>query len=345
MFGRQPRLPVDVAFGIGEPPGSQSKTNYIKELRQRLSDSYKLATVAAEKARGRQQDLYNIKIRGATLTSGDRVLVKQLAFDGKHKLADRWENDTYVVVDQPNPDVPVYRVQKENGEGRFRTLHRNLLLPVGSLGSPQDYTPVVPVPKPRKTCMEKRIEKHKVPDPSDSESDSDDDYPMLLTVSQPVDPAVSSSETNIPPNVCPVTEDMEPSGSNGPEESVSTDAMDSTRGEGAEVTAGNVSQAEIETENVEQEPLQDLIPEPTRRTPRRVLPTPPPRRSLRERHKPAWMTSGDYCKSMVPTTSTDWKCRASFLKTLAEDGLLQNLPEDAYRAMLSLITGSTNPAM
>nr|ATA66765.1 Pol [Haliotis discus hannai] len=29
MFGRQPRLPVDVAFGIGEPPGSQSKTNYI----------------------------------------------------------------------------------------------------------------------------------------------------------------------------------------------------------------------------------------------------------------------------------------------------------------------------
>ena len=57
---------------------------------------------------------------------GDKVLVKIVAFDGKHKLANKWEEDIYVVLKQPNPDIPVYTVKKQNGQGRERTLHRNL---------------------------------------------------------------------------------------------------------------------------------------------------------------------------------------------------------------------------
>ena len=29
---------------------------------------------------------------------------------GTCKLVDRWEKDTYIVIDQPNGDIPVYRV-------------------------------------------------------------------------------------------------------------------------------------------------------------------------------------------------------------------------------------------
>ena len=61
------------------------------------------------------------------------MLVKIVAFDGKHKISDRWEDDIYVVVRQPNPMIPVFIVQKESGEGKKRTLHRNLLLPIGHL--------------------------------------------------------------------------------------------------------------------------------------------------------------------------------------------------------------------
>lgn len=56
---------------------------------------------------------------------GDRVLVKIVAFEGKHKLADRWEQDPYIVIGQPNENKPVFVVKKENGEGRRRTLHRH----------------------------------------------------------------------------------------------------------------------------------------------------------------------------------------------------------------------------
>jgi hypothetical protein len=108
MFAKQPRLPIDVAFGIGDQTGTQTTTVYAKCLRERLAESYQLATSAADKARNRQKGSYDVKVRGAVLGIGDRVLVKQLAFEGRHKLADKWEEDVYCVLDQPNQEIPVF---------------------------------------------------------------------------------------------------------------------------------------------------------------------------------------------------------------------------------------------
>jgi hypothetical protein len=63
------------------------------DLKDRLSQAYHLATEAAQKAREQQKEGYDIRIRGAVIKPGDRVLVKVVSFDGKHKLADRWEQD------------------------------------------------------------------------------------------------------------------------------------------------------------------------------------------------------------------------------------------------------------
>ena len=60
----------------------------------------------------------------------DLVLVKIVAHKGRHKLQDKWEPEEYVVVEQPIAGTPVYRVQPVTG-GNIRTLHRNLLLPLG----------------------------------------------------------------------------------------------------------------------------------------------------------------------------------------------------------------------
>lgn len=48
-----------------------------------------------------------MKVRGVDLQEGDRVLVKVVAFEGKNKIADRWEKDPYVILSQPNPDIPM----------------------------------------------------------------------------------------------------------------------------------------------------------------------------------------------------------------------------------------------
>ena len=136
VFGRHPRLPLDIALGLENGEDHRSYTDFVKSLRKRLEDSYRIASEAADHSRAQQKKLYDSRIRGAMIQVGDRVLVRALAFDGKHKLADRWEEDVYIVHSQPNAHVPVFMVEKEKGHGKARTLHRNLLLPIGSLPLP-----------------------------------------------------------------------------------------------------------------------------------------------------------------------------------------------------------------
>jgi hypothetical protein len=59
-----------------------------------------------------------------------------VAFDGKHKIANKWEEEPHMIVSQPNRDISVYLFQGEKREGRKRTLYRNLLLKIGFL--PED---------------------------------------------------------------------------------------------------------------------------------------------------------------------------------------------------------------
>ena len=58
------------------------------------------------------------------------MLVRVVKWTERHKIQDKWEQEEYVVVSQPDPFLPVYRVRPISG-GNVRTLHRNLLLPLG----------------------------------------------------------------------------------------------------------------------------------------------------------------------------------------------------------------------
>ena len=61
--------------------------------------------------------------------------MKLLAFDGKHKIADKYEENPYI-VEQQDYSVPVYTVRREDGQGRKKVLHRNHLLPISDLPIP-----------------------------------------------------------------------------------------------------------------------------------------------------------------------------------------------------------------
>ena len=131
LFGRKPRLPVDVEFGLqrGGQKGSPGESNYISQLRRRLKFAHKKARHMAQRQQAKHRELYDMKCRGATLDVGDLVLVKQTAWKGRHKIQDRWESGEYQVVGQPTPGVPVYAVKRITG-GKPGVLHRNLLLPL-----------------------------------------------------------------------------------------------------------------------------------------------------------------------------------------------------------------------
>ena len=132
MFGRHPRLAVDVEFGLyrdGQHVGF-SKSKYVEKLQRKLQYAFKQAESFAAKVADRNKVRYDKKAKEYQLEVGDVVLVKIVAHKTKHKIQNKWEELEYVVVEQPDVSIPVYVVQPITG-GKKRTLHRNLLYPLG----------------------------------------------------------------------------------------------------------------------------------------------------------------------------------------------------------------------
>uniref|UniRef100_A0A8P4KGF2 Gypsy retrotransposon integrase-like protein 1 n=1 Tax=Dicentrarchus labrax TaxID=13489 RepID=A0A8P4KGF2_DICLA len=141
MFGRQPRLPIDIAFGLPVTNKSpQSHSQYVKKLKSHLEESYLVAITNSRKMAEKNKKRFDKVIRESTLDVGDRVLVRNLRLRTKHKLADKWEQTIYVITKKMG-ELPVYSLKPEKGDGPLRTLHRDLLLPCGFLSQTEEERP------------------------------------------------------------------------------------------------------------------------------------------------------------------------------------------------------------
>ncbi|XP_060575985.1 uncharacterized protein LOC132733359 [Ruditapes philippinarum] len=169
MFGRKARLPIDSLFAQAtEETTSTTPIEYINELKNYIRTTRKIVEDHTQKAKEKQKKYFDRKAKAGTITVGDKVMVKILKHDGKHKIADKFEQELFDVIDQPRPEIPVFKVKSEN-TGIIKTLHRNHLYPVQEnniLGSEEQKRRMVnkewekeniddrPVPKKRKPSKE-----------------------------------------------------------------------------------------------------------------------------------------------------------------------------------------------
>jgi len=132
MFGRVPRLPVDLIFGtVLDIPEVTDYDRYIQSLRTDLKEAIDVVKTVASKQLRRHAELYNRKVRGAPVEMGDRVLLVNKGERGKRKLADRWENVVYVVTGI-HEGSHTFRIQNPS-TGQEKVVHRNLIMPVNFL--------------------------------------------------------------------------------------------------------------------------------------------------------------------------------------------------------------------
>lgn len=149
MFGRQPRLPVDLAFKLPVRESQHSShSEYVRNLKSRLQESYKVTMEKAAKIAHKNKTRYDRHVTASDLQPGDRVLVRNVRIRGKHKISDKWEAVVHVVVRRAGT-LPVYTVRPESSDGPPRTLHRYLLLPCGYLPVEKSDDPVQK-PRPRR---------------------------------------------------------------------------------------------------------------------------------------------------------------------------------------------------
>lgn len=136
MYGRVPRLLVDILFRNNlEDHNTTSYDKYVVDLLKDLRGAILIAQHHATKQQGRQARLYEKEVKGATIETGDHVLVANRRERRKRKVADHWESGVYTVMSK-NAGTHIYKTCNTfTGCERIcrSTVHQNLLLLVNFL--------------------------------------------------------------------------------------------------------------------------------------------------------------------------------------------------------------------
>ena len=145
LFGRSPRLPIDIAFGISTTEGrGDTYPEYARKWQEQMEEAYHRAANNARKGRTRGKKHYDRRAKPHPLMKGDRVLVRNMASPGgPAKLKPYFEDKIYLVLGHKD-GIPVYEVQAEDGQGRTRVLHRNMLFPCDYLSNEKPDDAQVP---------------------------------------------------------------------------------------------------------------------------------------------------------------------------------------------------------
>ena len=175
MFGREPRIPLDLLLETEWTQTSSKKSydTYITDWQNQMEAAYEIAQKRTCDSRQKGREKFNEKaILLSEIQADDRVLVKNLSKSegqGTHKLKSYWEEEVYVVVKRHPENETVYYVRKESSpSSKCRILHRNLLLPIGNWVNAPDINQKV-------TQREKRQPPSKGRQLTEEASESEDD--------------------------------------------------------------------------------------------------------------------------------------------------------------------------
>ena len=173
LFGRTPRLPIDLVFNLNEDCAQRDYNTYVQTWKN-MQEAYQIAQQNANKTAERGKEYYNKRVSGGVLQPGDRVLVRNLSErGGPGKLRSHWEHVIHVVEERIRIQSPAYKVRPESGGGRIRVLYRNLILPCDALEL--DAPNLKSGTRLRKTATEKQLLSESGDDLQRREREEEDD--------------------------------------------------------------------------------------------------------------------------------------------------------------------------
>ena len=107
MFGREPRLPIDDEFNFPNRKESATVHTYVERLLNKLDVAFCKARENIARDASARKKFCDCNVCCHELQPGDIVLVRKNLFDSNYKIADKWEEEPYMVESQMG-DTPVY---------------------------------------------------------------------------------------------------------------------------------------------------------------------------------------------------------------------------------------------
>ena len=185
MFGREPKLPIDLMISIKKDTQESDNYNkYVQLWKRNMKEAYGIAYQNSVNHKKIDENRWNEKISITKLNIGDRVLIRNMRKnkEGPSKLVSFWEPNVYRVVDAKGDRDLVYGVKREDNVGGVRVVHRNMLLLVN-----EDFDSKHSPTKNKLSRMTTRLGR-KIHVPTivgESDDDSSDEYsfaPDLFTL-------------------------------------------------------------------------------------------------------------------------------------------------------------------
>ncbi|KAK7887202.1 hypothetical protein WMY93_026823 [Mugilogobius chulae] len=124
-----PELMQDRLLGLSENVSCLSVENWVTCHQKRLHFALEKARKQKDTEMARQKVYHDRQSAPSILQSGQKVLLQDTRAKGRGKLANKWEETPYLVVKQPDPNLPVYVIQQE-GSSYEKVVHGNLLRPL-----------------------------------------------------------------------------------------------------------------------------------------------------------------------------------------------------------------------
>ena len=109
MYGREPQLPIDKEFNLPNNREPASIDSYVERLLNKVDYAFQKAREIVLKMQQIGRNTMK-NVRCHALEPGDIVLVRCKIFSTDYKIADKWEDEPYLVVSQMG-DTPVFKVR------------------------------------------------------------------------------------------------------------------------------------------------------------------------------------------------------------------------------------------
>ena len=116
IYGQQPKLPIDIEYGVTLSESYMDCKTYADKLQHHLRWAYQVAQKCIEKESTHYKKYYDQNYKCAVLREGDLVLVRIHVRGPDHKIADKWEQAPWE-VQNTYKDSPLIEVKNtKSGE-------------------------------------------------------------------------------------------------------------------------------------------------------------------------------------------------------------------------------------